>query len=391
MITTIWTVLVHCVSSGAFPVVWLGIAAILGFMVMGLTETSFETINMRYVPIDLLHHHPENPRDPKRYEKGDVEFGRTLAQMEHGWDYDHPAAIISNADGRYPELPRDSYRMLVGNRRLAVARYKKIERVPCVIVTGLSKAEEIRRLHDHAGVVGLSDAEKLEAFKSLRNAGLARDEICIRLGWLKKDGAPQLNTFNKFKRIAAVPSDIQEGWKKYDNGNKALGIKFTPTGEALEALESAISEDVANGFMGEPSEGPRYQAALATLEGNFVKPPKNYARKETMEGFASNLQKYPLLRMLMLTFAGKQDKHDVEDIWAGVRYVYDIGVGRDPGPRPAIMDAKPEPETVEPKSESVEPETTDSEPGPEPDTELVAVEPGKVALPALTPKRKQKN
>lgn len=217
---------------------------------------------------------PDNPRI-------DYDVDGMIASYRHkGFVIGAPVTVSKQKDG--------TLLVLRGNRRVSAAQkmaeidpdgFKKVfpdGKIPCVVLTDLSRAEEGAVLIDHGRELDrrkLSPREEVRAIKVLIRAGVkGRDAIARALDLVtrsvnEKDGKeiekvrgsyvqPRLN-------LLALPAVIQERYlsesSMFDGENTVLKQS------SIAPLFTAMGEDRKAGEIGTDGFGPRLRAAWETL------------------------------------------------------------------------------------------------------------------------------
>lgn len=225
------------------------------------------------LPVADLTINPDNPR-----EEYDVD-GMIASFRHRGFVIGAPITISKRADG--------VNMVLRGNRRVSAAQkfatvdpegFKKVfpdGKIPCLVLTDLSRAEETTVLIDHGKEQDrrkLSAREELRAIRQLMKAGIkGRDAIARALDLItvSKDDKgvetekvrssyvqPRLN-------LLALPEAVQV---KYIGESSMFGGKNAVLKQqTIAPLYTALSNDRKAGNIGQDGFGPELRAAWDTL------------------------------------------------------------------------------------------------------------------------------
>ena len=179
-----------------------------------------QDFTMMEVDIDLLMHHPANPRKDlgDLTELTDSIKAQGIMQnltvipthyyADH-WDRSREGELLRIVE-RFKngeKLTRDSklyFYVLIGNRRFEAAKAAGLEKVPCRIVTGLSKDEQVSiMLLENIQRNDLTITEQAQGFQMMIDLGDSVDGI------VKKTGFSQATVYHRLN-IAKLDQDIVE-------------------------------------------------------------------------------------------------------------------------------------------------------------------------------------
>ena len=166
--------------------------------------------DVEQIDIRLLHHHPGNPRKDlgdleelsESIKKQGVMQNLTIIPADYWNDVDvdenKMQDAICNALNENYETPEDPnlpwFLVLIGNRRLEAAKAAGITRLPCKIVTGLSKEEQVSiMLLENIQRNDLTIQEQAKGFQMMIDLGDTPDGISSKTGLSKATVYHRLN------------------------------------------------------------------------------------------------------------------------------------------------------------------------------------------------------
>lgn len=189
-------------------------------------RTTSELVN---IDVKRLFPHPDNPRK----DVGDVtELSESLKKngvMQNLTVI--PISALTEEPENQPEADKISlssdFHVLIGHRRLAGGKLAELETMPCVIVSNLSRKEQIGiMLEENMQRSDLTILEQAQGFQMMLDLGETEDSIAEKTGFSKRTVKRRLN-------IAKL--DQEELKKRQDDGS--FQLSFTDLYE-LEKVES---------------------------------------------------------------------------------------------------------------------------------------------------------
>ena len=149
--------------------------------------------NIVMIPVEQLHHHPENPR----LELGDLtELAESIRKN----------GVMQNRTV-VPEDPHQvSYLVVIGNRRMEAAKLAGLAEVPCVISDMDHKTQIATMLEENMQRSDLTPYEQAQGFQMMMDLGFTEKEIGEKTGFSEKTVKDRLKLtqFNKKKFESAV-------------------------------------------------------------------------------------------------------------------------------------------------------------------------------------------
>jgi hypothetical protein len=186
--------------------------------------------------------------------------------------------LVVSRDPAYNRANKDKDLVLQGNRRMTNIASIRIdylqkhnqkpelyplenmpfEKVPCVVHTGLTYAEEVSKMLDHGQVKGLTELEFVNAVERLIQTGHSQAQITVRLAGDKtKRGQIQ-----KHYEALSMGKEIAETYKRYKAGDKTVPVMSAPV---ITALWKAQNEDKKSGKI-QFGGGPALRAAWEKVQ-----------------------------------------------------------------------------------------------------------------------------
>ncbi len=207
--------------------------------------------------IDLLHPHPDNPRR----EVGDVS---ELADSIRENGIMQNLTVIPNTEGfRIPGAAdwEEEYTVLIGHRRLAAAKQAGIRKLPCVIVEGIPRAQQIMIMNgENSQRHDLTKYEEGASYQLMLDLGETVDSIAKGVGFSEK-------TIKNRLGLARLDEDV-------------LNSKsFQLTIEAIEALNKIENTEDANKIIKE-----------ATSAKDILWRAENCVKKRAEKEFAGKIE-----------------------------------------------------------------------------------------------------
>lgn len=186
-------------------------------------------ISVLQMPVHQLVHHPDNPRK---------EFG-DLSELTESIRKKGIMQNLTIIPVECRELPVEQqpnineinmngeFLVLIGNRRMEAAKQAGVEKLPCRIVTGLSKKDQIAvMLEENMQRNDLSISEQANSFQLMLNLGDTVDGIQEKTGFSKSTIYHRLN-------IAKLDPETVEEKVKDESFQLSFGDMY-----ALEKIES---------------------------------------------------------------------------------------------------------------------------------------------------------
>ena len=141
-----------------------------------MTQTTETTKTIQMLPIEYLSSHPQNPR-------------KDLGDLQELTDSIRENGILQNltvtpwigeVTGKVLE---NTYKVIIGHRRLAAAKLAGLTHVPCV-VANMTPAEQIKTmLMENMQRVDLTPLEQADGFQMMMDLGVTLDEIARESGF----------------------------------------------------------------------------------------------------------------------------------------------------------------------------------------------------------------
>jgi hypothetical protein len=223
--------------------------------------------------IAVLTCHPDNPRE-------EMDVPNMVASFRHkGFIVGAPVTVSKRDD--------DTFVVLRGNRRTSAAQwlsanepetFKRVfsdGKIACLVLTGLSLAEETALLIDHGRELdrrALSKREELRAIRQLMKAGIkGRDAIARALDLISVSIGDDGKRVEKVRssyvqprlNLLSLPASIVA---KYVAESSMFGGKNNVIKQStISALYTALSNDRKAGNIGENGFGPELSSAWETL------------------------------------------------------------------------------------------------------------------------------
>lgn len=191
-------------------------------------RTTSELVN---IDVKRLFPHPDNPRK----DVGDVtELSESLKKngvMQNLTVI--PISALTEEPENQPEADKISlssdFHVLIGHRRLAGGKLAELETMPCVIVSNLSRKEQIGiMLEENMQRSDLTILEQAQGFQMMLDLGETEDSIAEKTGFSKRTVKRRLN-------IAKL--DQTELKKRQDDGSFQLSLTDLYELEKVESVE----------------------------------------------------------------------------------------------------------------------------------------------------------
>lgn len=134
--------------------------------------------NIQYIPIEMLHPHPDNPR-------------KNLGDLTELADSIKATGILQNltvvpwfdADTKERGTEEQGYRVIIGHRRMAAARLAGLTELPCVIADIPYKEQLATMLLENMQRSDLTVYEQAEGFQLMLDLGASFSEIAGKTGF----------------------------------------------------------------------------------------------------------------------------------------------------------------------------------------------------------------
>lgn len=298
-------------------------------------DINWDQCSFEQIPITDIDENEDNPRIKEvAFLDTNPRFAGLVQSFDqNGWLPAYPAIVHRDAGKKRVKL-------LCGHRRLYAARKNgRIKMVPCIILTGLSKKQQLRLVLDHEQVEGLSDFERLMAFEKLRNQNYGRNAICICMNWFtEKSNGKEIDnyTYDNYERMLRMPPAVQKDWGTYKDGaKKKVKAGFLPTLPNIKKLDSAIKQDIADKWIGAAEDGPSFKAEVAKLRTNAGKddgPPTGAYKIKDISNLGSKEHRLVLKRLFM-RLAGDTDE-SLDTLIKALRHACDKAFGLPKGADP---------------------------------------------------------
>ena len=141
-----------------------------------MTQTTETTKTIQMLPIEYLSSHPQNPR-------------KDLGDLQELTESIRKNGILQNLTvtpwlGEVTgEVLENTYKVIIGHRRLAAAKLAGLTHVPCV-VANMTPAEQIKTmLMENMQRVDLTPLEQADGFQMMMDLGVTLDEIARESGF----------------------------------------------------------------------------------------------------------------------------------------------------------------------------------------------------------------
>ena len=129
--------------------------------------------NIVMIPVEQLHHHPENPR----LDLGDLtELAESIKAN----------GVMQNLTVVMKDGPVESYLVVIGNRRMEAAKLAGLEAVPCVISNMDHKTQISTMLMENMQRADLTPFEQAQGFQMMMDLGFTEKEIGEKTGFSEK-------------------------------------------------------------------------------------------------------------------------------------------------------------------------------------------------------------
>ena len=155
--------------------------------------------NIVNLPIDVLEHHPKNPR-------------QDLGDLTELADSIREKGILQNLT----VVPNDhcSYYVVIGNRRLEAAKMAGLESLPCVISQMKEDEQQAVMLLENMQRNDLDPYEQAHGFQMCLDLGMTEDDLKKQTGFSKKTIRHRLNLLkldhDKFKKSVQRGATLQD-------------------------------------------------------------------------------------------------------------------------------------------------------------------------------------
>lgn len=213
-----------------------------------------KTITM--LPIDCLYPHPDNPRR----EVGDVT--ELADSLRANGIMQNLTVIPKTEDFRIPDAAdwKAEYTVLIGHRRLAAAKKAGIFNLPCVIVEGIPRAQQIMIMNgENSQRHDLTPREEGESYQLMLDLGEDIDSIAEGVGLSRKTIKRRLELTRLDEK-----TEVKKSWQVNT--------------EALELMSKIKDDNKLNEF---------YKKALSGSA--FIWEMKNYLEKAAEQKIAEKI------------------------------------------------------------------------------------------------------
>ena len=177
------------------------------------------------ISIEQIYQHPENPRK----DLGDI---TELAESIKKNGIMQNLTVIPGHWDDKGEWKEEGYTLLIGHRRCAAARLARIKELPCRIVAGMSKKEQVSTmLEENMQRNDLTIWEQAQGFQMMLDLGETEESIAEKTGFSKTTIRHRLN-------IAKLDQKLLREKEKSDSFQLTLTDLY-----ALEQVEDVKTRD----------------------------------------------------------------------------------------------------------------------------------------------------
>ena len=188
------------------------------------------------LPIEMLEHHPQNPRTD-------------LGDLTELADSIRAKGIMQNLTV-VPKVPMETgtYLVVIGNRRFEAAKLAGLETLPCVIDIEMDEKEQIATmLAENMQRQDLTVYEQAQGFQMMMDLGFTQQEISAKTGFSESTVKNRLK-LTRFKKDVfaeacangATLMDFMEVWKIEDAERQEAILKTVGTVDFKVSLNSAL-------------------------------------------------------------------------------------------------------------------------------------------------------
>ena len=189
------------------------------------------------IPVGQLEHHPDNPR-------------KDLGDLTELAESIRVNGVLQNLTV-VPDLERQKYLVVIGNRRLEAAKLAGQVELPCVISDMDHKQQVATMLQENMQRADLTVYEQAQGFQMMMDLGFNEDQIAERTGFSKTTGPRRLKmaemdqkllkkaceakdterqiTLADFEKLAQVDSIKERNALLKDIGSSGFGWSVTRT------------------------------------------------------------------------------------------------------------------------------------------------------------------
>lgn len=196
-----------------------------------------------------IYSHPDNPRK----DLGDLEeltasirvngILQNLTVLPGHWD----------ANGTFTN---DGYTALIGHRRLAAAREAGLDTVPCVILEGTDRKEQIKiMLSENIQRADLSIKEQAQSFQLMFDLGMSAKEIA------EKSGFSSTTVRSRLKLAKLDQSKLDSSWSR-----GATLMDYSK----LDAIEDIEEQNELLTFIGTPNYSMKLKEAIKKQDNKKI-------------------------------------------------------------------------------------------------------------------------
>ena len=126
--------------------------------------------NITMIPVEQLHHHPENPR----LDLGDLtELAESIKKN----------GVMQNLTVVPSDRERDRYLVVIGNRRMEAAKLAGLKEVPCVVSDMDHRTQIATMLEENMQRADLTVYEQAQGFQMMMDLGFKPEEISEKTGF----------------------------------------------------------------------------------------------------------------------------------------------------------------------------------------------------------------
>ncbi len=195
---------------------------------------------IEYISVDELHPHPDNPR-------------KELGDLTELCESIKARGIMQNLTVLWAG-PGKGYTVLIGHRRLAAAKLAELDELPCVVIDGISRADQVAIMTmENLQRADLTLSEQAEAVQLMMNLGLGIAEIADKTGLSKstvrrRSEMAKLNkvTFADVTRARQVTMDDMDALFKIKNEKRRDEVlKYIGTADFKSKLDLALDTEAA--------------------------------------------------------------------------------------------------------------------------------------------------
>ncbi len=169
-----------------------------------------EDVYIEYLPIELLHPHPDNPR-------------KDLGDLTELADSIKEKGILQNLT----VIPaKEGYTIIIGHRRCAAAKLAGLTKVPCYVAPLMSHAEQVQlMLLENMQRNELTIYEQAQGFQMLLDLGSTMDDVAEKTGFSKTTVRRRVSLMELDQTKLKAASERQISLGDLDKLNQLTDVK----------------------------------------------------------------------------------------------------------------------------------------------------------------------